>query len=412
MPLTDTQIKKTKANGKVQKLNDGGGLRLEISKAGSKAFKYRIRMQGKDTDITLGLYPAMSLAEARAKRDEVKAMVKQGIDPIQQRNQLQKEQKAIEQAQAQRLTFQELFAQWFKQNAGGWSYDYQIDTHNRITQHLLPTLGEQFIDEVTPQQVIHALKTMEAKGLGDSLHKVKQYASRIFRFGVGLGLCPSDPVRDIPSGDIFKKQTKKNFHHLTKTSDLHQLLNAIDLYVGDISTSTALKLAPHVFLRPSELAGLRWDEVDLNKDIIIIPAERMKMKRPHMVPLSRQAKAIIETMLPFKHGTEYVFPSPRSPKRPMCKESLNAALHRLGFKGKQTAHGFRHTASTLLHEMGYTSDYIEKQLAHEQDNEIKGAYNKAEYLTQRVEIMQAWSDHLDALKAGADVIPIHKNAGK
>lgn len=408
MPLTDTKIKKAKPNGKVQKLNDGDGLRLEITKAGTKAFKYRYQANGKDTNITLGIYPVLSLSEARTKRDEIKVHVRQGINPIQQKQQAKAEQEAIEQAKKQRLTFTQLFEQWHEHNESDWTYKYAVDVRNRITQHLLPTLGDSFIDEITPQQVIYTLKQMEAKGLGDSIRKVQQYASRMFRYGVGLGLCSVDPVRDIPTGDIFKKQTKQNLAHLTKPKDLYHLLKAIDAYLGDIATTTALKLAPHVFLRPSELAGLRWDEVDLKNNLIIIDGERMKMKRPHIVPLSKQVKELIQSMDAFKQSSAFVFPSPRSAARPINEQSLNAGLKRLGFGGKHTAHGFRHTASTLLNEQGFNRDWIEMQLAHSSGDSVRGTYNKAEYLTGRTKMMQAWSDQLDALKNGADIIPINQ----
>lgn len=409
MPLTDTKIRKTKLNRKVQKLNDGDGLRLEITKAGTKAFKYRIRTNGKDTNITLGLYPEMTLAQARVKRDELKALIKQGVDPIQQKKEAKIEQEFIELKEIelqQRLTLSQLFAQWHDHNESEWTYKYAIDVRNRVTQHLLPTLGDLLIEEITPQQVITALKLMEAKGLGDSIKKVKQYASRMFRYGVGLGLCKIDPVRDIPFEDIFKKQVKQNLAHITKPSELKQLLIAIDHYLGDISTATALKLAPHLFLRPSELAGLLWTEVDLTNSLITIEAERMKMRRPHVVPLSHQTKELLQTMEAFKGSSKYVFPSPRVKARPINEQSLNAGLKRLGFGGKQTAHGFRHTASTLLNENGFNRDWIEMQLAHSNEDSVRGTYNKAEYLTGRTQMMQAWSDHLEALKANASIVKV------
>lgn len=417
MPLTDTQIKKSKVNGKVQKLNDGDGLRLEVTKAGKKYFKYRIRANGKDTNITIGLYPSMTLAEARVKRDEIKAMIKQGIDPIRQKQQAKAEQKAIEHELEQRLTFTQLFELWHDHNESDWDYNYAIDIRNRITQHLLPALGSLFIDEVTPQHIIYALKKMEAKGLGDSIKKVQQNASRIFRYGVGLGLCAFDPVRDIPAGDIFKKTKKKNLSHLTKPQDLYQLLNAIDAYLGDIATATALKLAPHVFLRPSELSGLRWDEVTLTNTkigdttlengAILIEGKRMKMKRPHVVPLSKQAKELLHIMEAFKESGPFVFPSPRNPSRPIHRDSLGAGLKRIGFRGKQTAHGFRHTASTLLNEQGFNRDHIEKQLAHEA-GDVRHDYNKAEYLLKRAKMMQAWSDYLTGLKSETNAILLNR----
>lgn len=422
MPLTDTAIRKMKPDSKRYRKTDSGGLIIEVTPNNKKIWRYRYQLDGKAAIFTIGDYPAISLLKARELRDAAKALVQQGINPTDHKKAKHLEQQAeLEQleALANRMTFKALFQQWHDNNEESWNYKYALDIRNRVYQHLLPTLGDLPVEDIAPQQVIQALKQMEAKGLGDSIRKVKQYASRIFRYGVGLGLCNYDPVRDIPAGDIFKKTTKKNLAHITKPKELHQLLNAIEYYTGDLSIATALKLASHVFLRPIELASIRWDEVTLEKTkigetvlhngLISINSERMKMKRPHIIPLSKQAKALIESMQVFKCQSPYVFPSPRAMNRPINEQSLNAGLHRLGFKGKHTAHGFRHTASTLLNEMGFNRDFIEKQLAHEQDNQIRGTYNKAEYLQGRAQMMQAYSDHLEALKTGAETIPIFKN---
>jgi len=413
MALTVKGIQSLETKEKRYRKADGQNLYIEVKPSGTKTFLFRVQMKdlGIDSYMSLGRFPALSLAEARIKRDQLTLLVHDGINPIEQKRKAKEEQQALEQEQASRLTFSQLFEQWHDHNQISWDYKYAMDIRNRITQHLLPTLGDQYIDEIKPMQIIHALKLMEDKGLLESLKKVKQYASRMFRYGVGMGLCIVDPVRDIPTADIFKKQTKQNLHHLTKPTELYQLLNAIDGYIGDISTSTALKLAPHVFLRPSELAGLRWQEVDLKNSQITIEPNRMKMKRPHLVPLSKQSKALIESMECFKETSDYVFPSPRSPKRPINEQSINAGLKRLGFGGKQTAHGFRHTASTLLNELGYNRDHIEKQLAHETGNTVRGTYNKAEYVTQRSAMMQAWSDYLDGIKTGADDVAISQSKG-
>jgi integrase len=369
----------------------------------------------------------MTLAEARQARDDIKALVKQGIHPNDHKKQQQAQQAeeaARQQAQAERLTFRQLFEEWHHHNSeskGGdsWKINYAKDIRERVEAHLIPLLGNLPAEDIKPKDIIRALKEIEAKGILETLKRSRQYASRIFRYGVGMGHCERDPVRDLPN-DIFQKQKKTNFSHISERGDLHQLLNAIDGYLGDISTATALKLAPYVFLRPNELAGLRWDEINLTDDLklgtatlkhgaITIKAERMKMGREHIVPLSQQTRTLIESMLVFSDGTDFVFPSPRTKARPISEQSLNAGLHRIGFKGKQTAHGFRHTASTLLNEQGFNRDHIEKQLAHEGGKDtVRETYNKAEYLSQRADMMQAWANHLDGIKAGADVVSLFK----
>lgn len=412
MPLTDTAIRKFKPEDKRYRKTDSEGLIIEVLPNGKKVWRYRYRLGGKSAIYTIGDYPVISLAKARSLRDEAKALVLQGINPNDHKKAKQAEMKAEaerQEAQANRLTFAGLFEIWHEHNAQNWTYDYAKDIRERIENHLLTLLGEMPVEDIRPKDMIHALKQIEAKGIMETLKRSRQYASRIFRFGVGMGYCEADPVRDLPN-DIFQKQQKDNFNHITDRGELSQLLKSIDGYLGDISTANALKLAPHVFLRPNELAGLMWEEVDLQNSLITISAERMKMKRPHVVPLSKQAKALIEAMLIFQEQSAYVFPSPRTTARPINGQSLNAGLHRIGFKGKQTAHGFRHTASTLLNEMGFKSDHIEKQLAHEQANKIRGTYNKAEYLKDRNIMMQAWSDHLEAIKAGADVILLYKTS--
>ena len=327
-----------------------------MRKTGAKIFRFRYRhpLTKKEQVFTIGEYPAVSLAQARIYRDDAKALLANGVDP----NEHKAEQKAVAAVQQEkqeilesRLKFIDLFKEWHAHNTESWSYAHAKDIFERIEKHLLPTLGNVPVDDIKPKDIIHTLKLLEVAGTLETLKRVKQYASRIFRYGVGMGLCERDPTRDLPN-DIFKKQEKGNYPHLTSRAELYQLFNALDNYVGDFSTKVALQLAPHLFLRPNELAGLQWSEIDLDKALITIPAERMKMKRPHLVPLSKQAIQLIEEIKPFSCEGEYVFPSPRTKSRPMSEQSLNAGLHRIGFKGKQTAHGFRHTASTLLNEKG------------------------------------------------------------
>lgn len=404
--LTDTAIRKAKPANKVQKLTDGGGLRLEITKAGTKVFKYRFSLEGKDSDYVIGQYPLIKLTEARAERDKAKALVQKGINP----NDFKKEQKSKEQEeqiQTARVTFSQLFEEWHKHNAESWTYGHAKDIRERIEKYLIPELGALPLEDIKAMSVIKALKVIEQKGRIETLRRIKQYANRIFKYGVGMGFCESNPVSELPD-DIFKKAERSNYAHTTDEKTLTQILHSIDEYKGDVCTQKALELQPYVFLRSKELAGIRWDEIDLDNMVIEIPAERMKKKRAHLIPISSKVLEVIEYMKPISGQCDYLFPSPRTNARPIGEQTLNPALHRLGWKGIQTFHGFRHTASTMLNEMAFVGDIIEKQLAHEETNKVRGAYNKAQYIEQRKEMMQVWSNYLDGLKKGADIIPLKR----
>lgn len=309
------------------------------------------------------------------------------------------------------MTFGELFNQWYAHNEKSWSYVYALKITQRAEKHLLPIIGQMAIEDIKPMDVIKVLKLSEAGGRVDLTTRIRQYITRSFRYGVGFGFgyCEHNPASELPN-DIFEKAVKESYAHTTDPKVLTQILKSIDCYVGDIITRKALELAPYVFLRSRELAGIRWDEIDLENGWIEIPAERMKKKRPHVVPITSKVLEIIEYMKPLSGGCEYLFPSPRTMIRHIGEQTLNPALHRLGFKNIQTFHGFRHTASTMLNEMGFMGDVIEKQLAHEEANKVRGAYNNAQYLPQRKIMMQAWSDYLDGLKMGAAVIPIHRKS--
>lgn len=405
MALTDVVIRKLKPTGKRFKVSDTNGLILEVMLSGAKFFRYRFKLDGKESIYTIGEYPIIPLAMARQLRDEARALVKLGINPNthkQSEKEQQRQELAKVEAETNKMTFTDLFHEWHGHNEKRWQFDYADDVMKRVTMHLLPTLGALPLDDIKP------LKGIEALGRIDTMKKIRSYTGSIFKYGIGFGYCENNPAQNLPNDIFDRSKKKKNHPHLTKPKDLFQLLNAIDSYNGDVSTATALKLAPYLFLRPSELAGLKWREVDLTNNTITIEAERMKMKREHMAPLSKQAKEIILAMRDISGHCDYVFPSPRTDTRPLCAQTLNTGLHRLGYKGKQTVHGFRHTASTLLNEQGYNRDHIEKQLAREESNSVRDSYNKAEYLPWRKEVMQDWSDYLDALKRGGDVIPINQ----
>lgn len=410
--LTDIKLKNLKPKSKAYKETDSHGLYVEVRKVGTKFFRFRYRhpQTKKEQILTIGEYPAIGLRLARDLRNDAKELLAIGIDPNEHKKTVQAvklEQATEEQDQTDLMTFSQLFELWHRHNSESWTYAHARDIRERIEKHLLPGLGDLPLAEIKPMDVIKVLKLIEQGGRVETTRRIKQYTSRIFKFGIGFGHCECNPASELPD-DIFQKAVKKNYAHTTDPKVLTQILKAIESYAGDISTKKALELAPYIFLRSKEIAGIRWDEIDLDNRIIEIPAERMKKKRPHIVPISSTVLEIIEYMRPISGGCEYLFPSPRSQSRPLGEQTLNPALHRLGFKDIQTFHGFRHTASTMLNEMGFMGDLIEKQLAHEEANKVRGAYNKAQYITQRKEMMQAWADYLNGLKEGGNVIPIHQ----
>jgi len=408
--LTDTEIKKLKSEKKLYKVTDTNGLYLEVNISGSKIFRFRYRhpQTKKEQIFTIGQYPAISLKLARQLRDEAKELLAIGIDPNEDKKQRATEQlKETNKVKAKdtRMTFSDLFNEWYQHNESSWSDIYAKKIIQRADKHLLPMLGNMPIEDIKPMDVIKVLKLTEVGGRIDLTKRIRQYITRSFSYGIGFGYCEINPASDLPN-DIFQKADKQNHAHTTDPKVLTQILKAMNSYMGDINTAKALELAPYIFLRSKEIAGIRWDEIDLKNGVIEISAERMKKKRPHLVPISSKALEIIKFMQPLSGDCDYLFPSPRTKARPMCEQTLNAGLHRLGFKDMQTFHGFRHTASTMLNEMGFMGDVIEKQLAHEESNKVRGTYNKAQYLKQRKEMMQAWCNYLDGLKAGGDVIPL------
>jgi integrase len=410
MPLTDTKLKKLKSEDKLYRVADFKGLAIEVKPSGVKVWRFRYRFEGKATMMSLGEYPIVTLAAARAKRDQARELLDKGINPTQYKREKQEARKLEAetlQAEQDKMVFNDLFLLWHKHNSETWTYSHARDIRERIDKHLVPQIGDLPLDDIKPMDMIHALKKIEQGGRVETTRRIKQYANRIFKFGIGFGHCERNPASELPN-DIFIKAKPTNYAHTTDPKVLTQILNAIDDYAGDIVTKKALELAPYVFLRSKELAGLEWGEVDYERGVIEIPAERMKKKRTHLVPISSKVKEILEFMQTLSSDSKYIFPSPRTKSRPIGEQTLNPALHRLGFKNIQTFHGFRHTASTMLNEMGFMGDIIEKQLAHEETNKVRGAYNKAQYIDQRKEMMQAWADYLNGLNNSGNLVPFSK----
>jgi integrase len=384
--LTNTQIKNLKPNGKLYRELDSLGLYIEVNKSGSKTWRQRFYINGKENMLTLGAYPDVSLLDARQARDHNKQLIKLDIDPS---------KLGQDNTQISGETFTDMFNVWHKHMYDSWDEKYAEDVIQRSKRYLLPYIGSKKIDSITSKDMLTLFKSIEKRGVIDTLHKIKGIASRVFRHSVGMGVIESDPTRDLPS-DIFKKKKTKHYSTITDPREIGGLLRMLDTYKWSPDVAAALKLAPHLFLRPAELAGLTWKEVDFDDNIIRIAPERMKMKRTHLVPMSKQVSFML---LSIKTSNDFVFSSPRGKSRHINPESLRAGLRRLGLTNDDlTTHGFRHMASTRLNELGFNSNVIERQLAHCEANKVKAAYNHAEYLQERTKMMQHWSDYLDKLK--------------
>jgi len=386
--LTNVQIKGFKPQAKLYRKADSHGLALEVATSGSKIWIHRYRFNKKATMMTLGRYPEMSLLDARQARDVNKQLLKKQINP-----------KAKKQQSTNKRLFKDMFIEWHKIQSSSWSKDYAEDVMARAKNHIFPHIGDMFVDTIDSEDVMKTLKVIESKGSLDTLKKMKAIVKRVFQY------CIIHKVTDFDPTSVFNQETfatKKNVSYasITKPDAVAGLLRMIDDYQGSYEVGMALKMAPHVFLRPSELAGLQWDEVDFGKRQIYISAQRMKMSKPHLVPLSDQVYSILENLKQANHKSQFVFQSLiKGIDRHITPASLRAGLRRLGLsKDEITTHGFRHMASTMLYEMKYRSELVEIQLAHTEKNKSKAAYNHAEYLQERIDMMQHWSDYLDKLK--------------
>jgi integrase len=407
MALSDVQIRSAKPGAKPYKLFDGRGLHLAVTPAGGKLWRLKYRHAGKEKLLSLGAYPAMPLAAARKAADAARSAMAAGVDPS-----LEKRRTKARAKQGAGDTFAAIAAEYIDKRKRDGARPYSPATTVKaewFAALLDPAIGHMPVASIEPLDILAALQKLEPKGNLESARRCLQFASRVFRHAVATARLASDPSRDL-KGALSAPRVR---HHaaILDPVKLGGLLRAIDGYEGDAITRLALQLAPHVFVRPGELRTARWEEFDLGAAIWTVPAEKAKMRRPHAVPLSRQALAILDALRGLTGGGEgyrgYVFPSMRTRQRSMSENTLNAALRRLGYaKDEMTAHGFRATASTLLNESGkWTPDAIERALAHGHSDAVRGAYARGQHWQERVAMAEWWSDHLDTLRKGADVVP-------
>lgn len=400
MSLTDTTIRNAKPSDKPYKLTDEKGLYVLINPVG-KYFRFDYRFAGKRKTLALGVYPEVSLKEAREKRDTARKKLSNDIDPAQHRK-IAKSTKL----EAAANSFQAVALEWYSKNQHTWTDGHSETVISRLQNNVFPWLGNRPISEITPPELLAVLRRIESRGAIETAHRIKQVCGQVFRFAVATGRAERDPSPDLRGAMAARKP--KHMATITDPAKIAELLRAINGYHGSFTAKCAMRLAPLVFVRPGELRKAEWADIDLDKAEWRIPAEKMKMREQHIVPLSRQALTILREIEPLTGNGKYVFPSVRANERPMSENTVLAGLHRLGYaKEEMTGHGFRSMASTRLHEMGWHSDVIERQLAHTEKNNVKAAYNHAQHLPERRKMMQAWADYLEGLTAGAKVIPLH-----
>jgi len=405
MPLTDTAIRTTKPADKPIKLFDERGLLLLVAPSGGKWWRFRYRFDGKHKSLSMGVYPDVSLAKARERRDEARKLLADGIDPSKNR----KAQKAAR-ADRNANSFEVVAREWFAKFKPNWVEAHSDKVIRRLERDVFPWIGGDPIAEVRAPDLLACLRRVESRGTVETAHRALQSCGQIFRYAVATGRAERDPSGDLRGALSTVKGT--HLASIIEPTAVGGLLRACDDYQGSFVTKCALRLAPLVFVRPGELRKAEWMEIDLERAEWNIPAERMKMREPHLVPLSTQAVAILRELQALTGGRRYVFPGARTNGRPMSDNAILAALRRMGFaKDEMSGHGFRAMARTILDEvLGVRPDFIEHQLAHAVRDPNGRAYNRTAHLTERRKMMQQWADYLDKLKTGADVIPLRGNA--
>jgi integrase len=405
MALTDMKIKNAKPQDKPYKNADGDGLTLIVTPAGGKWWRFRYRFDGKEKALSFGTYPEISLSTAREKRLEARKQVAAGIDP----GVLRKEAKT-EKIEFTENTFEKIAREWHDKLIHIWTPGHAVTITSRLERDLFPMIGHRPIKEIKASDILDALRTVESRGAIETAHRIKTICSQVFRYAIATGRAEYDPTLNLKGA--LQPVVEKHHSAIVEPDKIGGLLRSIDGYQGTFTVMCALKLAPLLFVRPGELRQAEWSEFDFDAAQWTIPAERMKMKISHIVPLSLQAMGILESLKPFTGDGRYVFPSPRTMSRPMSNNAILSALRRMGYeKDEMSGHGFRAMARTILDEvLQFRPDFIEHQLAHAVRDPNGRAYNRTSHLAERAKMMQVWADYLDGLKAGAKVIPL-KRAG-
>jgi integrase len=391
MSLTDTALRAAKPTEKQQKLFDGNGLYLLVTPRGAKSWRLKYRFQGKEKLISLGAYPLVSLKEARERATAARKTLESGTDP----SALRKKEKRMAQN-----TFELVAREWHEMQTAKWSATYAEATLNRMQRNLFPFIGSRSVNEVSAPEILALLRKVEARGMIGTAHALKYICSSIMRYAIATGRAERDPAADLRGA--LTPHVKKHRPALTAPETVGNLMHAIYNYQGSLVVRSAVQLLAFTFCRSTEIRDAEWREFDFEENLWRIPAERMKMNRDHLVPLSRQVLAVLEKLRAYSGKGQYVFPSYRSETVPFGKTALQRAIRVMGFEREEMCpHGFRSMASTLLNELGYNADWIERQLAHVPHGQVRGIYNRAEYLPERRRMLQEWADYLDALREKA-----------
>ncbi|ENT4821211.1 MAG: tyrosine-type recombinase/integrase [Klebsiella michiganensis] len=389
MKLTIRQIDTQKPRDKAFKLSDGGGLYLLVNPNGSRYWRLKYRFAGKEKLLAVGVYPDVTLAQARNRREEAKKLLGEGKDPAQERK-LDKLSRQIE----VESSFEAIAREWYKRRFDNWSVSYREEMMRTFEKDVFPFIGHRPIKDIKPLELLDVLSKLEERGATEKARKVRQRCGEVWKYAVITGRADYNPAPDLASALV--PHEKEHYAFLTK-EELPDFLRILETYSGSILVKIAMKLTMLTGVRPGELRKAEWSEFDFEKQLWNVPKERMKMKRPHMVPLSSQVIALLNQLRPITSISGLLFPGRNDPKKPMSDMALTVLVRRVGYAGRVTGHGFRHTMSTILHEQGFNSAWIELQLAHVDKNSIRGTYNHAQYLDGRREMMQWYADYLDSL---------------
>lgn len=406
--LTDMSIKKAKPEAKPYKMTDGAGLYLLVEPKGSKYWRMAYRFAGKQKTLAIGVYPDVSLADARGRCHEARKLLANNVDPS-----------AAKQAQKEATftqtdnNFEVIAREWFTRHSPNWKENHSSKIIARLEKDVFPWIGARPIGELAAPALLAVIRRIESRGALETAHRALATCGQVFRYAVATGRAERDPTGDL-RGALPPVRKDKHFAAITDPKKVGELMRDIDGYQGSYIVKSAFKISPMVFVRPGELRKMEWVELDLDKAEWIIPAEKMKMGVTHIVPLARQAVEILREIQSLTGRSKYVFHGERDHDRPMSDNAIRSALRRMGWANDEmTPHGFRAMASTILDNMGYKQEWLERQLAHEEPNKIKAAYKRDTwrmYLPERTAMMQAWADYLDKLKDGAKVIPLTRAA--
>lgn len=395
MALTDTTIRKAKPRDAAYRLSDGGGLYLLIAPAGGKLWRWKYRFDSKEKLMSFGSYPDVSLSSARERHLEARKLLATGTDPMAER----KAEKA-----AAENSFQSIGLAWWQHWQDGMNQRHALQVKRRMEADIFPQIGARPIAAIEAPELVAMVKAIEKRGARDIAKRALETTGQVFRYAIAHGYSRRNPASEIRPGDILKATRKVNYARVD-AKELPDLLRAIEVYQGTHVTRLAMKLLALTFVRTGELIGAKWSEFDLEAGRWDIPAERMKMRTPHIVPLAKQTLEVLETLHTLTGKSQWLFPGDRNAKKPMSNNTILKGLERMGYKGRMTGHGFRGLASTILHEQGYSHEHIELQLAHAPRNAVSAAYNHALYLEPRARMMQEWADFLEHSRRGGKVIP-------